>query len=59
MDFIQDNLSTIVVGALVFGILGLTLFRLIRRIRRGQSVCANCNGCARGRRNPDKQPSVS
>jgi hypothetical protein len=51
MDFIQDNLSTIIIGALVFALLGLALFRLIRRIRRGQSACgcANCVGCARGK----------
>jgi hypothetical protein len=39
MDFIADNLSTIVVGALVFGILALVLFKLIRNFLRGKSAC--------------------
>jgi hypothetical protein len=47
MDFIRDNISTIVVGAIVFGILGLALFRLIRSARRGKTICGcgNCGGC--------------
>jgi hypothetical protein len=50
MDFIKDNLSdnlsTIVVGALVFGVLGLVLFRLIRDLRRGKGGCpCGCSGC--------------
>ncbi|MDR3147238.1 MAG: FeoB-associated Cys-rich membrane protein [Treponema sp.] len=46
MDFLRENLSTIVVGALVFGILGLVLFTLIRNHRRrGCSCgCSHCNG---------------
>jgi hypothetical protein len=44
MDFIRDNLSTIIVGALVFGILGFALFRLIRGSRRGGCPCG-CSGC--------------
>jgi hypothetical protein len=46
MDLISGNLSTIVVGALIFGVLGLVVFRLIRAIRRGQSACGcGCAGC--------------
>jgi hypothetical protein len=60
MDFITNNLSTIVVGAAVFGVLALALFRLIRRIRRGQSPCgcAGCTGCAEGK-NSARRPSLS
>ncbi|MDR1444395.1 MAG: FeoB-associated Cys-rich membrane protein [Treponema sp.] len=47
MEFIRDNLSTIVTAVVVFGILGLILFRLIRR--RGQGTCGcGCAGCAAG-----------
>jgi hypothetical protein len=46
MDFIRDNLSTIIVGALVFGLLGLVLFRLIRNFRQGKTGCpCGCSGC--------------
>jgi hypothetical protein len=46
MDFIKDNLSTIVVGAIVFSILGLALFRLIRNLRQGKTGCpCGCSGC--------------
>jgi hypothetical protein len=52
MDFIKDNLSdnlsTIVVGALVFGVLGFVLFRLIRGFRRGKGGCpCGCSGCGK------------
>jgi hypothetical protein len=46
MDFIRDNLSTIVVGALVFGVLALALFSVIRNFRRGKNACScGCPGC--------------
>jgi hypothetical protein len=46
MDFIRDNLSTIVVGALVFGVLALVLFKLIRNFRQGKNACScGCSGC--------------
>jgi hypothetical protein len=48
MDFIHDNLSTIVTAAVVFGILALVLFRLVRNIRRGQGGCGcGCPGCTK------------
>ncbi|MDR1445151.1 MAG: FeoB-associated Cys-rich membrane protein [Treponema sp.] len=51
MDCIRDNLSTIVTAAVVFGILGLALFRLIRNIRRGQGSCGcGCADCNRGQK---------
>jgi hypothetical protein len=49
MNFIRDNLSTIVVGALVFGLLAAALFRLIRAARRGQCGCGGCAGCGNPR----------
>jgi hypothetical protein len=46
MDFIKDNLSTIVVGAIVFGVLALVLFHLIRSLRQGKGGCpCGCSGC--------------
>jgi hypothetical protein len=53
MDFIKDNLSTIVVGALVFAVLGLALFRQIRNFRRGKGGCpCGCSGCRVGQKLP-------
>jgi uncharacterized membrane protein YuzA (DUF378 family) len=43
MDFIRANLSTIIVAAIVFGVLGLIAFNLVRNIRKGKSAC--CCGC--------------
>ncbi|MDR2747307.1 MAG: FeoB-associated Cys-rich membrane protein, partial [Treponema sp.] len=46
IDFITGNLSTIVVGALVFGVLGFVLFNLIRGFCRGKTACScGCPGC--------------
>ena len=47
MDFIADNLSTIVVGTLVFGILALVLCKLIRNFLQGKSTCScGCSGAS-------------
>jgi hypothetical protein len=49
MAFIRDNLSTIAVGALVFAVLALALFRLIRNFRQGKTGCpCGCPGCGEG-----------
>ncbi|MDR2376897.1 MAG: FeoB-associated Cys-rich membrane protein [Treponema sp.] len=56
MDFIQDNLSTIIAGTLVFGLLGFVLFRLIRKARRGESACS-C-GCSRASGCPQSNPAA-
>ncbi|MDR0708558.1 MAG: FeoB-associated Cys-rich membrane protein [Spirochaetaceae bacterium] len=46
MDFIRANLSTIVVAAAVFGVLGLVIFNLVRNIRKGKSACGcGCDKC--------------
>jgi hypothetical protein len=46
MDFIRANLSTIIVAVVVFGILGLTGFNLLRNIRKGKSPCGcGCEKC--------------
>ena len=44
MDFIRANLSTIIVAVVVFGVLGLISFNLIRNIRKGKSGCG-CDKC--------------
>jgi hypothetical protein len=56
MDFIYDNLSTIVVGALVFGVLGFVLFRLIRKARRGEGGCPHCCSHCEARATPPAKP---
>jgi hypothetical protein len=45
MDFIRANLSTILVAAAVFGVLGLIAFNLVRNILKGKSGC--CRGCGK------------
>jgi hypothetical protein len=44
MAFIQANLSTIIVAAIVFGALVFIGFRLIRNFRQGKSPCG-CDKC--------------
>jgi hypothetical protein len=46
MEFIRANLSTIIVAILVFGVLGLVTFNLIRNARKGKSPCGcGCDKC--------------
>ncbi|MDR1972444.1 MAG: FeoB-associated Cys-rich membrane protein [Treponema sp.] len=61
MNFMQENLSTIIVGTLVFALLGLILFRLIVNIRRGKTGCpCGCEGCAKmGRGNGEPVSKIS
>ncbi|MDR2630612.1 MAG: FeoB-associated Cys-rich membrane protein [Spirochaetaceae bacterium] len=44
--FILENLSTIVIGAVVLGIIALALVRTILNIRKGGSACGcGCDKC--------------
>ena len=43
LAYITANLSTILVGALVLGVTGLSLRATIRSLRAGK--CAGCNSC--------------
>lgn len=44
LSFLTANLSTILVGAAVFGLVGLSVRATIRDLRSGQ--CAGCKGCS-------------
>ena len=46
LAFLTANLSTIVVGAVVFGAAGLAVRSVIRDMRSGK--CAGCSGCSGG-----------
>jgi hypothetical protein len=46
MAFIRENLSTIIVAAIVFAALGFIAFRLVRNFRQGVSPCGcGCDKC--------------
>jgi hypothetical protein len=55
MQFIQANLSTIIVAVVVFGILGLVIFNMIRNARKGKSPCG-CAGCDKCKAAASKTP---
>ncbi|MDR3193408.1 MAG: FeoB-associated Cys-rich membrane protein [Treponema sp.] len=44
MTFILENLSTIIVGVVVLGIIAFALARTILNFRKGRSPCG-CNKC--------------
>ncbi|GHV42351.1 hypothetical protein AGMMS49546_20640 [Spirochaetia bacterium] len=48
MNFIQENLSTIIVAVIVFGTLIAVTVRLIKNVRRGKLSCGceKCGKCA-------------
>jgi hypothetical protein len=55
MNFIQENLSTIIVAAIVFGVIIAVTVRLIVNARRGKLSCGcgghtsdKCGKCAAG-----------
>jgi hypothetical protein len=46
MEFIRANLSTIIVAIVVFGVLGLVVFNLVRNARKGKLACGcGCDKC--------------
>jgi hypothetical protein len=46
--FISENLSTIIIGAVVLGVLVFALIRTILNFRRGRSPCGcGCEHCPR------------
>ncbi|MDR3114528.1 MAG: FeoB-associated Cys-rich membrane protein [Treponema sp.] len=53
ISFIAENLSTIIVGALVLGLISAALVRTIRNYRKGKSPCGcgcGCDECSKTRR---------
>ena len=49
MAFISENLSTIVIGAAVLGLVAFALVRTILNIRKGKSPCGcGCDHCKEG-----------
>lgn len=47
MDFIKDNMGTIVVFLIVAAVIALIIFKLIRDRKNGKSSCGcGCESCA-------------
>ena len=48
MNFIRENLSTIIVAAIVFGVIIAVTVRLVVNARRGKLACGceKCGKCA-------------
>ncbi|MDR2798412.1 MAG: FeoB-associated Cys-rich membrane protein [Treponema sp.] len=48
IPFILENLSTIIVGAVVLGIISFALVRTILNYRKGKSPCGcGCDNCSK------------
>jgi ABC-type Mn2+/Zn2+ transport system permease subunit len=45
LNFIINNLPSIIVGAIVFVIIGAVLIKLIRDKKNHKSSCSACSGC--------------
>jgi hypothetical protein len=46
--FFSENLSTVLIGGAVFGVLFFALVRTIRNYRRGKSPCG-CENCPKAK----------
>lgn len=47
MEFLRENLGTIITGIIVFVIAGSIIFKLMRDKRQGKSSCGcGCENCA-------------
>lgn len=49
LAFLGSNLATIIVAVLVFGAVGLAVYKMIRDKREGKHSCScggSCSGCA-------------
>lgn len=46
--FVSENLSTIIIGTVVLGLVAFALVRTILNFRKGRSACGcGCGGCAK------------
>jgi hypothetical protein len=45
--FVSEHLSTIVIGAVVLGIIAFALIRTILNFRKGRSCPCGCGGCSK------------
>lgn len=46
MEWIIQNLATITAGAIIFSVVGLIVFSMIRNRKKGKSSgCGGCSGC--------------
>ena len=50
LEFISQNLSTIMISAVVFAVIVLDIVYLVRRKKQGKNICecSGCNGCCSG-----------
>ena len=51
-EFVSQNLSTIIISAVVFAVIILDIVYLVRRKKQGKNICecsgcnGNCSGCS-------------
>ena len=46
LTWLQNNMGTIAVAVIVFGLLVAIVVKMIRDKKRGKSSCCNCSQCA-------------
>ena len=44
LEFISQNLATIIISAVVFAVIILDIVYLVRKKKQGKNICG-CNGC--------------
>ena len=60
LAWLSQNWGSLLVGAIVIGIVAVIVWRIVRNRRAGKTVCggdcANCHGCSACRTTPAKKP---
>ena len=47
LDFLRDNLGTIIVAVIIAAAVAGVVFRLVRRKKKGEGTCGcGCGGCS-------------
>ena len=46
LTWLQNNMGTIAVAVIVFGLLAAVAVKMIRNKKQGKSSCCNCSQCA-------------
>ena len=46
LSFLLENYTSLIIGAIVLGVLAIILVTLARNVKAGKSMCSSCTSCS-------------